>query len=154
MTFTPKVYKVNGLVTLAFLRDEVALLPDGGELRATTRAKLDAIIPEFNTYWYEGCKIYDRELSRYCRKLVGPRAGLFTAEDQQSTHRFHCERGDTMFWRFKIGVHDNQNCLEGLISQATTYVLSEGDRPLWPHHFQDKYPHPQQQGEVWDLVCV
>ncbi|CAM6102830.1 unnamed protein product [Calypogeia fissa] len=81
-TSIPKIFEVSGLVNLAFLRDEAAPLPDGGELRATTQAKLVAIIPEFNNYWYEGCKI-------------------------------------------------------------------EGDKPLWPHHFQSKYPHPDQQAEFF-----
>ncbi|CAM6094906.1 unnamed protein product [Calypogeia fissa] len=97
MTFIPKVFEVSGLVTLAFLRDEAALLPNGAELRGTTRAKLVAVIPEFNSYWYEGCKIYDTKQRRYCRKPVGPRSGLYTMEEQESTHRFECERGDTMF---------------------------------------------------------
>ncbi|CAM6107021.1 unnamed protein product [Calypogeia fissa] len=135
MTFIPKVFEVSGLVTLAFLRDEATLLPDGVELRATTRAKVVAIIPEFNTYWYEGCKRYDTEQRRYCRQPVEPRAGLFTMEEPHPTHRFLCERGDTMFWRFRIGVNDDDSCLEGVIAQAAAYVLSKGDRPLWPHHF-------------------
>ncbi|CAM6089075.1 unnamed protein product [Calypogeia fissa] len=97
MTFIPKVFEVDGLVTLAFLRDEATLLPDGAELRGTTRAQLVVVIPEFNSYWYEGCKIYDPDERRYCRKLVGPRAGLFIGEEQESTHQFLCECGDTMF---------------------------------------------------------
>ncbi|CAM6125227.1 unnamed protein product [Calypogeia fissa] len=149
MTFIPKVFKVSGLVTLTFLRDEAALLPDGAELRATTRAKLVVVIPEFNSYWYEGCKIYDTDQHHYCRKPVGPRARLFTGEEKESTHRFFCERGDTMFWRFKICVDDNKSRLEGVIAQAVAYVLSEGDCPLWPHHFQSKYPHPDQQAEFF-----
>ncbi|CAM6087729.1 unnamed protein product [Calypogeia fissa] len=80
MTFIPKVFKVSGLVTLAFLRDEATLLPDGAEL---------------------------------------------------------------------IGVHDNESRLEGVIAQAVAYMLSKGDRPLWPHHFQTKYPHPEQQAKFF-----
>ncbi|CAM6085550.1 unnamed protein product [Calypogeia fissa] len=113
MIFIPKIFEVSGLVTLAFLRDEAALLPDGGELRATTRAKLVDIIPEFNNYWYEGCKVYDTDHRRYCRKPVGPRAGLFTVDQQEIAHHFLCERGDTLFWRFKIGVDDNESYLSG-----------------------------------------
>ncbi|CAM6081483.1 unnamed protein product [Calypogeia fissa] len=149
MTFIPKIFEASGLVTLAFLRDEAALLLDGGELRATTRAKLVDIIPEFNSYWYEGCKVYDRDHRRYCRTPVRPRAGLFTVDQQETAHCFLCERGDTLFWRFRIGVDDNESRLEGVICQATAYVLSEGDRPLWPHHFQTKYPHPDQQAEFF-----
>ncbi|CAM6087141.1 unnamed protein product [Calypogeia fissa] len=81
MTFIPKVLEVDGLVTLAFLQDEVAFLLDGTELRGTTRAQLVAVIPEFNSYWYEGCKIYDTDQHCYCRKPMGPRAGLFTSEE-------------------------------------------------------------------------
>ncbi|CAM6104688.1 unnamed protein product [Calypogeia fissa] len=147
MTFIPKVFEVSGLVTLAFLRDESTLLSDGVELRATTRAKLVTVIPEFNSYWYEGCNLYDTDQRCYCRKLVGPRAGLFTMGEHKSTHRFLCERGDSMFWRFRIVVDDNECRLEGVICQATAYVLLEGDRPLWPHHFQSKYPHLEQQAE-------
>ncbi|CAM6127892.1 unnamed protein product [Calypogeia fissa] len=147
MTFIPKVFEVSGLVTLAFLQD--ALLPNGAKLRGTTRTKLVAVIPEFNSYWYEGCKIYDTEQRCYCRKPVGPRAGLYTMDEQESTHRFECELGDTMFWRFRIAVDDNESRLEGIIDQAAAYVLSEGDRPLWPHHFQAKYPHPEQQAEFF-----
>ncbi|CAM6087550.1 unnamed protein product [Calypogeia fissa] len=153
MTFIPKVFEVQGLVSVAYLWDEASLLPPGAELRAKTRAKLVSIMPEFGGFWYEGCKCYNAEARRYCRKPVGPRQGLFKPEDERKWHFHPCERGDIQFWKFRIGVDDTYSKLEGVIWQAAGYLLGDHpDSPYWPWTFQKHFPTEKSQTKYFDAL--
>ncbi|CAM6111908.1 unnamed protein product [Calypogeia fissa] len=153
MTFIPKVFEVQGLVSVAYLWDEVSLLPPGAELRAKTRAKVVSIMPEFGGFWYEGYKCYSAEARRYCRKPVGQRQGLFKPEDERKWHFHPCERGDIQFWRFKIGVDDTYSKLEGVIWQAAGYLLGDHlDSPYWPLTFQKHFPTEKSQTKYFDAL--
>ncbi|CAM6100695.1 unnamed protein product [Calypogeia fissa] len=152
MTFIPKVFEVDGLVSVAYLRDEASLLPPGAELRAKTRVELVSIMPEFGGFWYDGCKWYNAAARRYYRRPVGPRQGLFKPKDERKWHFHPCEQGDIQFWRFRIGVDDTDSKLEGVIWQAAGYLLGDPDSPYWPLTFQEHFPTEKIQNKYFDAL--
>lgn len=141
-----KSFVIDGLVDLAYLDEESALIGKGNEMRATAHAKVDRIMPDFNNYTYIGCNQYIAVENRHCRKEVGCKRGLFCDEDVVCRHSNPCMvKNSEHFWRFKLVLADNYRRLEPLIWQAASDLLGKPEFPFSATKFRGLSPFNQKQ---------
>lgn len=125
----PLVHSRRMFTSIEALKREAATLPIGTSRLRTVRAKVLSINPENEEWWYSGCRLFDSERNRYCRKPV-PDNGVVQAEDDGVNHVGPC-KGKRLFWQFGLTLGGGVESVDVRIGNAGAYLLGRNGIPIF-----------------------